>query len=248
MSNIFLDTCVILDRGFSRDTESTRKIEEFLMRKNKITSTYVNMELNRTYYKDSHTLYTMLEEQKDLDRVRIRINEMPPYRERERLRLILERITADSFVLGEAKIRLKRIIKYYHTSLLREISIIPSKTRCEQCLSTNEFKCRGSYSVCRADDIVEENKSSFVMICRKFLEDLQENDYLQKKQNTIMEMCKVIAEVTEVPSKIKQDPRKCLKLGDILIALDVPDDFILVSEDSHFFVICDVLNVLFWRI
>lgn len=58
---------VILDREFSRDAEKTMRIEEFLAQKNKITSTYVNMELNRTYYKDSYTLYTMLEGQRSLD-------------------------------------------------------------------------------------------------------------------------------------------------------------------------------------
>lgn len=172
---------------------------------------------------------------------------MPFHRERKRLKLILERVTADSFILREAKIRLKRIMKYYHTLLLRGISVIPSKTRCEQCLSTNEFKCRGSSSICRVDEVVEENKSSFAVICGKFLEGLQKNDDLQKKQ-TIMKVCEVIAEVTEVPRRTKQDPSKCFKLGDILIALDVPGDFILVSEDRHFFVICDVLHIPFWRI
>jgi len=247
LSNIFLDTCVILDREFSRDAEKTMRIEEFLAQKNKITSTYVNIELNKTYYKDSYTLYTMLEEQRDLDEVRKRINEMPFHRERERLKLILERITADSFVLREVRISLKRIMKYYHTLLLRGINIIPSKTRCEQCLSTNEFKCRGSYSICRVDEVVEENKPFFVVISGKFLEDLQRIDDLQKKQ-TVMKICGVITEVTEAPIRIKQDPSKCFKLGDILIALDVPTDFILVSEDSHFFIICDVLHTPFWRI
>lgn len=248
LSNIFLDTCVILDRESSQKSEHAMKINQFLEQKNKITSTYVNMELNRTYYKDCYTLQTMLEEQKDLGEVERRINEMPPFRERKRLRLILSRITTDSFILHEAKIRLKRIIKYYHTLLLRGISIIPSKTRCEQCLSLNEFKCRGTLSVCKADDIVEKNKLSFTMIHGKLLESLQKNDYSKKKQDTIMKMCGVIAEVIKVPSKIKQNPSNCFKLGDILIALDVPKDSVLVSEDSHFFIVCGVLNVPFWRI
>ncbi|KYK38600.1 MAG: hypothetical protein AYK18_16910 [Theionarchaea archaeon DG-70] len=56
------------------------------------------------------------------------------------------------------------------------------------------------------------------------------------------------AEVIEAPDKIKQNPNKCFCLGDILIALDVPEGFDLVSEDKHFFPICDVLNISFCQI
>lgn len=44
---------MILNREFSRDRDKTDAVEKFLNQKNVITSTYVNMELNRTYYKDS---------------------------------------------------------------------------------------------------------------------------------------------------------------------------------------------------
>ena len=115
-SDIFLDTCVILGREFSRDREKAKAVEKFLNQKNMVTSTYVNMELNRTYYKDSYTLYTMLQEHTSLDEVKERIKEMHFQREKERLELIFERITDDNFELHEAKIRLKRLIKVsYHT-------------------------------------------------------------------------------------------------------------------------------------
>jgi len=133
-SNIFLDTCVILNREFSRDRDKTDAVEKFLNQKNVITSTYVNMELNRTYYKDSYTLHTMLQEHRSLEEVKERIKEMHFRREKERLELIFERITADNFELHEAKIRLKRLIKWYHTKLLKGVNVILSRTRCEQCL------------------------------------------------------------------------------------------------------------------
>lgn len=240
-SNIFLDTCVILGREFSRDREKANAVEKFLDQKNMITSTYVNMELNRTYYKDSYTLYTMLQEHTSLDEVKERIKEMHFQREKERLELIFERITADNFELHEAKIRLKRLIKWYHTILLKGVNVIQSRTRCEQCLPTGNFKCRGSSSMCRVVEIVEENKVSFEAIRRKFLENLQ-------KDIARLRICGVIAEVIEIPDKIKQNPDKCFCLGDILIALDVPEGFDLVSEDKHFLFICDVLNTSFCQI
>lgn len=85
---------------------------------------------------------------------------------------------------------------------------------------------------------MRENKSFFILICEELHEDSQK----------INNICRIVTEVAEVPSRIKQDPRKCFILGDILIALDVPEDFILVSEDNHFYIICDVLNIPFWRI
>jgi len=239
--NIFLDTCVILYREFSRDKNKTDIIEEFLKQKNVITSTYVNMELNRTYFKDSHILYTMLQEHGSLEKVRERIEKIHFRREKERLGFIYERITADSFNLHEAKIRLERLIKWYHTILLRGVNVILSKTECEQCLPRRNFKCRGSKSMCRVNEVVEENKVSFEAIRRKFLENLQ-------KDITRLRICRVIAEIVEVPDRIKQNPDKCFCLGDILIALDVPEGFDLVSEDKHFLFICDVLNIPFCQI
>lgn len=232
---------MILDREFSRDRDKTDAIEKFLNQKNMITSTYVNMELNKTYYKDSYTLYIMLQEHRSLEEVKERIKEMQFRREKERLEVIFERITADNFELHEAKIRLKKLIKWYHTKLLRGVNVILSKTRCEQCLPIRNFKCRGSNSTCRVNEIVEENKVSFEAIQGKFFENLQ-------KDITKLKICGVIAEVIKIPDKIKQNPGNCFCLGDILIALDVPEGFDLVSEDKHFFFICDVLNTSFCQI
>jgi hypothetical protein len=99
----------------------------------------------------------------------------------------------------EAKTRLERLIKWYHTKLLRGVYVILSGTECEQCLPKRNFSCRGSHSMCRANEIVEKNRVSFEAIQKKLLENLQ-------KDIDKLKICSAIAEVVEVPDKIKQNP------------------------------------------
>lgn len=199
------------------------------------------MELNRTYLKDAYTLDTILKESRNLENVGERIEEIPYNPSKERLEFLFERITQDNFTLREAKIRLKRIIKWYHTILLKGIAVIPSKTQCEQLLPKNEFQCRRTLSTCRTSKIIEENKISFELIRKKLLKSI-------RKDLKTLRICRALYEVIRNPDKVKEDPRNCFDVGDVLIALDVPEGFTLISEDKHFVSICEVLNIRFWRV
>jgi hypothetical protein len=69
-----------------------------------------------------------------------------------------------------------------------------------------------------------------------------------QRDRRILNICWVLNDIVEDPVKIKKDPRNCYDTGDILIALDVPESFTLVSEDRHFFLISEVLNISFHHI
>lgn len=239
--NIFLDTCVILKREFSSDQEKSNKIKRFLEQKNKVTSTYVCMELNRTFLADAETLEVLFCEVTDLKVIWEKIRKYSELNVRDRLELLFHKITEDTQSLYEAKSILKRLIKHYHSILLRGVTIIPSRTECEKGLYIRGYICRGTKSTCKVTDVVEENKPLFESIRTKLVENLQ-------KDRKTLRICWTLNEITGNPSKTREDPRNCFDIGDILIALDVPESFTLVSEDKGFFLICEVLNVPFYHI
>jgi hypothetical protein len=230
---------MIINREFCGDKGKSDKINEFLRKKNTITSTYVNMELNRTYLKDAYTLDTIFRENNSMEMIKERIEQISHNSVRERLEFLFERISQDDFTLREAKIRLERIIKWYHTILLKGIAVIPSRTRCEQLLP-EKFQCRKTLSTCRVNEIVEENKRYFEEIRKELLKSVQ-------KDSKMLRICRNLYEIIKNPYKAKEDPRNCFDIGDILIALDVPEGVTFISEDNHFVPICEILNVSFWR-
>jgi hypothetical protein len=235
--DIFLDTCVILRRTFYVD-ESGR-IKDFLEKRNKKTSTYVCMELNRTFLADAETLRTYLYEETSLCKVEERIAELDDsLNVKDRLKLLLRKITEEPANLQRAKTILETLIQNYHFILLRDVAVVPSKTECEQGQYMPGYNCRGVRSMCRVGNIVEKNIALFEAVRRNIVENLRGNQ-------RVFRICLVLDEIIKNPEKAREDPRNCFDIGDILIALDVPDDFTLVSADRHFFLICKTLKVPF---
>lgn len=237
--DIFLDTCVILKREFSSDQKKSYRIKKFLKQRNKITSTYVCMELNRTFLADAETLETMLLEGTNLQEIWERIKKLDYEKNvKDRLELLFQKITEGVQSLYEARSILKRLIRHYHSILLREVTIIPSETGCEQGLYKPGYDCRGINSICKVINVVKKNRALFEAVRTALVENLQ-------RDRKVLRICWTLNEVANNPSKTKEDPRNCYDIGDILIALDVPENFTLVSEDKHFFLICEILKVPF---
>lgn len=154
--DVFLDTCVILKCEFSSDEEKSNMIKRYLKQRNKVTSTYVCMELNRTFLADAEMLETMLHEGTDLQDVWGRIGSLDHEKNiKNRLELLFKKTTEGVHSLYEAKSILKRLIKHYRSILLREMTVIPSETRCEQGLYMPGYGCRGINSKCKVVDVVK---------------------------------------------------------------------------------------------
>ncbi len=217
-------------------------MKRYLKQRNRVTSTYVCMELNRTFLADAEMLETMLHEGTNLQDVWGRIRSLDHKENvKDRLELLFLKTTRGVHSLYEAKSILKRLIKHYQSILLREVTVIPSETRCEQGLYMPGYDCRGINSTCKVVDVVKKNKVLIDAVRIALVENLQ-------RDRRVLNICWVLNDIVENPSKTKEDPRNCYDIGDILIALDVPEGFTLVSEDKHFFLICEVLNIPFHHI
>lgn len=207
--------------------------------RSKKTSTYVCMEINRTFLADIETLRTYLYEGMNLREIQERIEKLDDsLNMKDRLRLLLQRITENTQSHYEAKRILEMWIREYHSILLREVVVIPSKTECEQGHYMPRYHCRAIESMCRVVEIVEKNKTIFEAVRATLIQNL-------KGDHKILRICWTLNEIVNNPDKTKEDPRNCFDVGDILIALDVPRNFTLVSGDKHFFLICEVLKVPF---
>lgn len=238
-AGIFLDTCVILNRAFCADHEKRRGIENFLRERSKITSTYVCMELNRTFLADIETLRTYLYEGMNFEEIHERIENLDDsLNMKDRLRLLFQRITENTQSHYEAKRILERWIREYHANLLRGVVVIPSKTACEQGHYMPGYACRGGKSLCRVVVIIEKDKPLFEAVRATLVQQV-------KGDRQMLRMCWTLNEIINSPNKAKEDPRNCFDVGDVLIALDVSGNSTLVSGDKHFFLICDVLGVPF---
>ena len=242
MEDVFLDTNVIINREFSDNQEKIMEIESFLEKKNKIISTYVRMELNRTVLADANTLKTYLHECMNLEEIRKRIDAMDDSaRVKHRLGLIFHRITEDASDIYEAKEVMRMWLQHYPSIILKETHIISSKTDCEQGQYMPDYSCRGIKSLCRVTEIVEKNKSLLKTLQIELVQSV-------KKDRRKLDICWSLNDVINNPKKIKESPGNCFNVGDILIALDVPDNFTLVSSDEDFFLICKILGVSFYHI
>lgn len=211
MEDLFLDTNVIIKREFSDNQKKIEEIEDFLKEKNKLISTYVCMELNRTVLADAETLKTYLYDCMNLNEIR------------ERIRALSN------------STRMKHRL---------ELNVIPSKTDCEKGQYMADYSCRGIKSSCRVTENVEKNKDLLRTLKIELVQDVQDVNRDRGK----LDICWSLDEIIRNPEKTKENPRNCFNVGDILIALDVPDNFTLVSGDKDFFLICEVLKISFYYI
>jgi len=240
--DLFLDTSVIINREFSDNQEKIIEIENFLKEKNKLISTYVCMELNRTVLADAETLKTYLCDCMNLEEIWERIEALGnSTRMKHRLGLIFHRITEDVSDLYEARRIMEMWLRHYPSIILKEINVIPSKTDCEQGQYMPDYGCRGIKSLCRVPENVEKNKGLLKILQIELVQDVN-------KDRGKLDICWSLDEIINNPERTKENPRNCFNVGDILIALDVPDNFTLISSDKDFFLICEVLRISFYYI
>ncbi len=246
MENLFLDTNVIINREFSDDQKKIIEIENFLNEKNKKISTYVCMELNRTVLADAKTMRTYLCDCINLGEIWKRIEALDNSTNmKHRLKLIFQKITEDASNLFEAERILKMWLRHYPSIILRGITVVPSKTNCEQGQYMPNYNCRGTKSLCRVTENVERNKALLEALRVKLVQNVKSSSDEDRRK---LDICWSLNEIINNPEKTKENPSNCFNVGDILIALDVPDNFTLVSSDKDFFLICEVLKIPFHHI
>lgn len=175
----------------------------------------------------------------NLEEIRERIEALGnSTRIKHRLGMMFQKITEDVSDLYEARNIMEMWFQHYPSIILRGINVIPSKTGCEQGQYMPDYSCRGIKSLCRVTENVEKNKSLLKTLQTKLVQNVN-------RDRGKLDICWSLDEIIKNPEKTKENPRNCFNVGDILIALDVPDNFTLISSDKGFFLICEVLGISF---
>lgn len=237
----FLDTTVFWAREFG-DTDTRAKTEAFLKSKTKATSSYVQMEMNRTALKDAVFLYTVMVEEGNLPAVFTRLQSYPQTeRAVRRCVELLGRITQQRQLrLADSMARLENLIIALGQSMyLRDVDVMASGTNCPLSDSQIEY-VSGTYRI---------NTS-----CTKKAPACDVSAYMN---NRTEDLKKVLAEVSTVshlenlttllknvivnPQEAKG--RNCATLGDLIICMDSPDDYVISSSNTKDFApICKSLG------
>lgn len=200
------------------------------------------MELNRTVLADAKTLRTYICDCANLEEIWERIEALSnSTRIKCRLGLIFQKMIEEASDLDEVRDTLEMWLEHYPSIILKEISVIPGKTDCEQGQYMPDYSCRGIKSTCKVIENIGKNRDSLKALQIRLVEDVS-------KDRRKLDICWSLNEIINDPKKTKENPRNCFNVGDILIALDVPDDFTLVSSDRGFFLICEVLGISFYYI
>ena len=236
----FLDTSVILSNEFgSKDVKD--EIEKSLENKQKFSTKYACMEINRTFLKDAIFLHSLLLEEMDLSVVFKRVQSYPmTQRNTKRCLDVLSKITDKGQLRVEDSItRLANLITGLRIALFSNISFIRSGTDCPL-----------------ADEEVVFIPPIYVIDtrCTRDLPECQIVEYLEKNRNNMRKICSFLAsdesfsKLHDFLSKLIENEkiakgRNCQKLGDIIICLDSPAGYMIYSTNiKDFAIICKSLG------
>jgi len=236
----FLDTTVVLSNNFgSKDIKD--EIEKALENKQKFSTKYVCMEINRTFLKDAIFLHSLLVEEMDLSVVFKRLQNYPmTQRKIKRCLAVLSKITDKGQLRVEDSIsRLANLITGLRVALFGNISFIRSGTDCPLAYEEIVFippiyiietRCTRDLPECRIVEYLEENKKNM----RKIFNSLASDETYRKLHDFLSKLIK---------NKKIAKGRNCQKLGDIIICLDSPADYTIYSTNiKDFAIICKSLG------
>lgn len=237
----FLDTTILKLRQMGIERQK-KELKTIIGNKVKHTSTYVKMELNRTFLLDAVFLHDLLMEERNLNNVYRRLTEFPVTpRRRIRCLELLSRISGKlRFDVNIAIARLENLLTEFDVIFLDDISVIVSGTECPLSYAVKSVEsayevassmtCRRDAPPCRIVDYLLENKQQ--------LKNLHTNVAQDKEFAGI---CSLLTRWFEEPLVAKG--RNCMILGDIIICLDSPKKCSIVSTNvKHFELICKSLG------
>lgn len=237
----FLDTTVILSEEFgSRSIKD--EIKKSLRNRQKFSTKYVCMEVNRTFLKDAIFLHSILVEEADLSAVFQRIQSYPNMTQRKIKRCldIFSKITKKQELRVEDAIaRLENLIAGLRVVLFNDISFTPSGTDCPLAdeeivyippIYAIETRCTRKMPECKIVEYLEENRKNIRKICSS----LRSDEKFSKLHDFLNKM---------IGNEKIAKGRNCQKLGDIIICLDSPAGFTIYSTNiKDFAIICKSLG------
>lgn len=115
-----------------------------------------------------------------------------------------------------------------------------SDAKCEGQFRFKIPYCKRSEKKCSIDEFIQKNVSNIENILTK-LKDLDNVDEEQKKSMEILEMALRDKDVM-------LEYKNCWKCGDIIIALECPEDAMLMTTNiKHYSILCDSLNKNYYK-
>ena len=237
----FLDTTIVCLRQMGSEKQK-EELKTIIGNKDKHTSTYVKMELNRTFLLDAVLLHDLLMEERNLKNVYIRLTKFPVTpRRRTRCLELLSRISGKlRFDVNIAVARLENLLIEFDVTFLDDISVIVSGTECPLAYAVESIESAyevASSMTCRRDSPP----------CR-IVEYLLENKQQLKNLHTNVVQDKEFAGIRKLLARWFGDPlvakgKNCMILGDIVICLDSPEKCSVASTNvKHFGPICKSLR------
>jgi hypothetical protein len=237
---LYLDTTVFHSRELG-DSATKTKIGEFLKDKTKATSSYVQMEINRTVLKDAIYLHSMMVEEANLPAVFTRLQSYPATDRRIRRCLqMLGAITQQrQLQLANSMARLENLIIFFARSMYAwDVDIVPSGTKCplsdpqiqhDSGTYTINMSCTRRAPVCDVSTFMKNRTSDLERILAG-----------TKGVSGLGDLVTLIEKVITNPEEAKG--RNCMTLGDLIICLDSPSDYVICSTNTeHFQPICKSL-------
>jgi hypothetical protein len=244
---IFLDTSIGIKRIEENDIGN--RVKEYLDGQDLFTSPYVLMEFKRTVLMDAISLYTLLQEEPTLDDVYWRLGRMldDKTKEREASRWIL--------LLGllryprnkDKYMAMTRLDNYIRRGLvlefLKKMTLLKSNVKCLS-FDNKPIKSEGRYELnmeclidgCNIKDIIIANKSTLENISIKIKG--HHEPYFRDLSTILVAILDDIDNISE---------EHCKRLGDIIIAIDCPNEMELCSSDHHFDIICDAFEKCYYN-
>lgn len=242
MPEIFIDTNVGIKR--IENTKNGTKIRTYLSGKTLFTSTYVLMEFKRTILKDAVSLYTMLQEGATLDDTHRRINKMLDDRTTSK---IASRWVILLGLLGypqeRDKIRTVKSLEYLIRKglvfqFLHEIQLLQSRTKCSSA-GIKPTKREGKYELNMECSMNNCDIKSTIIANRGVFEDILTR-IIDSREDYFKELSDIINETLNDADNMKEE--YCNRLGDVVVAIDCPNEMELCTSDHHFNIICEVIG------
>lgn len=242
MPEIFLDTSIGIKR--IENSSNGEKVRTYLSDQSLFTSTFVLMEFKRTVLKDAISLYTILKEELTMDDTYRRIRDMldvpATKKEAQRWGLLLGLLEYPKEKQKNiAMIRLENLIrKGLISQFLNKIKLQASNTMCS--LADNKpFKIDGRYELsmgscideCDIKNTIATNRDVFERVLGRIIDNHEPN---------FMELSDIINEVLDDVNNMRDE--YCKRLGDIIVAIDCPNEMELCTSDHHFDIICEAIG------
>jgi hypothetical protein len=229
----FLDTTIFWLREFG-DSATKANTEAFLRGKTKATSSYVQMEINRTVLKDAIFLHSLMQEEGNLPAVFIRLQSYPQTDRRVRRCVeLLGRISQQRQLrLADSIAKLENLIVALGQSMyLRDVKVIASGTNCPLSCAQIGY-VSGTYGI---------NTS-----CTRGAPECNVSTYMKSKTSDlkrVLDEIMTVSDLSDLSDLLKEvlvdsqkaKGRNCMVLGDLIICLDSPSDYVIYSSNTKDF-------------